>query len=56
MVKNVVKDLGEYVSIVPNGKHSDKSVLLDKSDLPKLGNNTVVSKRRRKSQCLQRHL
>ena len=42
MIKNTVIDNGDYVTIIPNGKHSDKHVLLDKEDLLSLGSNTVV--------------
>ena len=42
MVKNLITYHEEYVEIIPNGKHSDKRILIDKVSLPLLGNNTVV--------------
>ena len=42
MVKNTVIANEDYIEIIPNGKHSDKRVLVDKDSLLLLGTNTVV--------------
>lgn len=42
MIKNTVIANGGYIEIIPNGKHSDKRVLIDKESLLSLGTNTVT--------------
>lgn len=42
MVKNTVIINEDYIEIIPNGKHQDKRVLVDKDSLQLLGTNTVV--------------